>query len=238
MTSVLSEFHEHASREAMAKMLASHISDLLSAAIQDHGSASLAVSGGSTPKALYEQLSLSPLDWSKVTIVLVDERWVEPKEPGSNESFIDQTLMQNAAAKARFIGLKTNGETPQDGLEEAKTRLSGLSLPFDVVILGMGPDGHTASWFPHAHGLDNALDGTGLLSAIEAKQSDVTGPHTHRITLSRKAIMDARAMVLMISGSEKRQVWDTACQAGDRSDMPVRALLHDDKLAIETHWAA
>jgi len=239
MTSMPDRFHQHASPEDMAEDMARQIADQLSNAIESRGQAVLAVSGGSTPKTLYQRLSKTALDWSKVVIVLVDERWVEPGEAGSNETFLHQTLLQNAAGKARFIGLKSKGKTPQYGLAEVKNRLSGLSLPFDVVVLGMGSDGHTASWFPHAKGLDYALDSQAEnLAAIEAKPSNVTGEHTQRITLTRKAIMDANSILLMISGDAKRQVWNTACQTGEIADMPVRALLFDDTINLETHWAA
>ena len=170
---------EHADKTAMAQALAEPITDALTAAIAARGQAVLAVSGGSTPEALYRALAGADLDWSRVTVVLVDERWVEPGETGSNESFLASTLMTGKAAAARLVGLKAPGETPIDGLADVTARLGHIAFPPDVVILGMGEDGHTASWFPRADGLDAALAETGSpVAAIRAKQTAVTGAVT------------------------------------------------------------
>ena len=202
------------------------------------GRAVIAVSGGSTPKPLYTYLAQQDLDWSRVTIVLVDERWVEPGQAGSNESFVRSTLLDGAAVGARFVGLKTEGETPLEGLDEARIRLEDVKLPFDLVLLGLGGDGHTASWFPRADGLADALSMFGdRVAAVRAHQTDVTGVHTQRMTLTRGAFVNARAIWLMMAGDGKKTAWEQALSDGPVADMPVRALLRDPAFSLQAHWA-
>lgn len=232
------EMTEHASVEAMAEALSAEIEERLARAIAERGAASLAVSGGSTPKPLYQQLSDADLDWSKVTVVLVDERWVDPGEAGSNEDFVRASLLQGKAAAASFIGLKTAGLKPADGLAEAESRLADLPQPIEVSILGMGNDGHTASWFPHAVGLDACLNADrSLLAAVRAERSEVTGDHLDRITLTRRPIARSAAIYLMLSGEAKREALAAAAAGSDVSAMPVRSLLQDDTLPFQIHWA-
>ena len=146
--------------------------------------------------------------------------------------------MQGEVKAARFIGLKTTGDTPCHGLEEAETRLRDASDPFDAVLLGMGTDGHTASWFPHAQGLEGALSQTGTrVAAIEANRSEITGPFTQRVTLTRLALAGAREIHVLLSGADKREAWDEAMGPGEIEDMPIRALLRDPEIALRAHWA-
>ena len=223
----------------MTDALTTRIMDSIRNAIKERGRASLAVSGGSTPRALYERLAHQDADWDRVVIVLVDERWVEPGAKGSNETFVRETLVQGEASRAKLIGLKTSGGSPEDGLDEAEARLSKVPHPFDIVILGMGDDGHTASWFPHAKGLEKAIHGTGVrVAAIEARPSEITGPFTQRITLTRAALSDASEIHILLSGVNKRQTWQEASGPGEIEDMPVRVLIRDLDLPLQAHWAA
>ncbi|OLF71341.1 hypothetical protein AWH62_12370 [Maricaulis sp. W15] len=228
---------EHADKSAMAEALSGPIRDALTAAIARRGRAVFAVSGGSTPEALYKRLAMVDLDWAKVSVVLVDERWVEPGEAGSNESFLRVTLMTGKAAAAQLVGLKASGDTPIDGLPAVTERLAAIGFPPDVVILGMGEDGHTASWFPRADGLDVALaEGGGPVAAIRAKQTAVTGALTDRITLTRSALAGAGLSLLLLAGDGKKAALDAALADGPVADMPVRALLRSPDDRPEIHW--
>jgi len=230
-------FTEHADKAAMAEALAQPVADRLAAAIVERGEAIFAVSGGSTPEGLYRRLADTEIDWSKVTVILVDERWVEPGESGSNETFLLSTLMTGAASAARLIGLKAVGETPLDGLAAVQDTLVGVSFPPDVLILGMGEDGHTASWFPRADGLDVALAETGPpVAAIRAKQTAVTGALTDRITLTRAALAGAGLRLLLVAGDGKKRALEAAMEAGPIADMPIRALLRSPDDCPEIHW--
>ncbi len=212
-------------RAVLARQLADRIERQLRDAIAERGAASFAVSGGSTPAALYHELSRRKLDWSMITIILVDERWVAPGEEGSNESFVRASLMINEAACATLIGLWSDNATPQDGITVAERRLSGIDCPIDVVILGMGSDGHTASWFPNAEGLEAALSSDARVAAVTASKSAVTGGHLERITLTLGAVADAQLICLLIAGDDKRDTFEAALTGDNINDMPVRAIL-------------
>lgn len=214
-----------ASREAMAARVADVIEAQLGRALAERGRGALAVSGGSTPAALYGVLSGRKLDWARVSTPLVDERWVPPGADGSNETFVRSTLQQGAAAEAEVIGLWSDAATPGTGAAVAAERLETLQGAPDVVVLGMGSDGHTASWFPRAQGLDDALSEESGVAYVKARQSDVTGEHLDRLTMTLGAVMTARFVCLLITGDEKRAVLEKAAASGPVEDMPVRAIL-------------
>lgn len=205
---------------------AAAIEAALRQALETRGQASLMVSGGSSPKPLYERLSQADLDWSKITISLVDERWVDPGEAGSNEDFIRENLVQNYAAKANFFGLKTAHTSVDAGLSSAQARFKTLARPFDVCVMGMGSDAHTASWFPNSKGLEAALalDNSDILCSVDAAGAPVAGDHPHRITLTLRAVLDAHLVILFIPGAAKREVFDTA-PTKPLFNAPVQALL-------------
>ncbi|MBC6411545.1 MAG: 6-phosphogluconolactonase [Hyphomonadaceae bacterium] len=196
---------------------------------------SFLVSGGSSPLPIYKHLSKTDLDWGRIKVALVDERWVEPDHDASNERRIRQTLLQNKAAPAQFIGMKTEDETPHESLAEREAAYANLPQPFDVILLGMGGDGHTASLFPEAYGLDIAFESDRNLAAIKATRSDVTGEHILRMTVGLRAIGNARTNILAISGQSKRRIWELAQgETVDRETMPVKAVLELDN--ITTYW--
>lgn len=197
----------------------------LQQALQTRGSACLMVSGGSSPKPLYQRLSHAQLDWSKIYVSLVDERWVDPGQAGSNEDFIRENLIQNQASQANFFGLKTPHASVVDGLETAEARFKAVNYPFDVCVMGMGSDAHTASWFPNAHGLVDALSlqNETRLTFVDATGAPVAGDHPHRITLTRTAVLNSHLIILFIPGEVKRGVFDSA-PSKPISEAPVQAL--------------
>ncbi len=214
----------------MAARLADLIALALDRAVAAQGLASLALSGGSTPLPLYQALAARAVDWPNVTATLVDERFVPPAADGSNEAFIRSSFLAGAAARTRFVGLRGDADGLEDAATAAASRIAGVIRPFDVVVLGMGVDGHTASWFPHAAGLGAALaDNAPLVAPIRAQKSAATGEHFERLTLSLRAIRDARLIVLVITGADKRRAFEAACRGsidgGSIEDAPVRAIL-------------
>ena len=219
------KYHSFASRDVMVETATRQIAEAVRLAVADRGEASLMLSGGSSPRLVYEALSVMDLPWDKVTIGLVDDRWIDRGEPGSNETFLDQTLLKNAAKHAKFIGLKTGDANPALGADKSEHNLSAIPQPFDVCVMGMGLDGHTASWFPNSKGLEDALDiyNPRAVIAIDARGCPVAGEHPDRISLTLSAVMASKQIILMIPGAGKADVF---AASGDKSvyDAPVKAL--------------
>lgn len=140
--------HEFASTEALNEEFATKIIAILQIAIAEKGQASLIVSGGNTPKPLFAALSQADLDWSKVVISLADDRWVDTNDAASNDKLVREYLLVGNAAAATFISLKHDFADANDAVSACEAALSNVKMPFDVLILGMGEDGHTASLFP------------------------------------------------------------------------------------------
>lgn len=227
------------SRTDMIAALQEECLAALRSAIDERGEATFMVSGGSSPEPLYKSLSTVALDWDSVYIALVDERWVDFDHDKSNEAFIVRTLMQNQAAKANLVGMKNTADTAAEGLADCEAAYQQLAQPFDVTILGMGSDGHTASLFPHAQGLTAALDPTAapLCAAIIANQSEVTGTVTERMTLTLAGLLRSRSLLLLITGEEKLNVLRQAQAGKDVSEMPVRAVLQQQQVPVTVYWA-
>ena len=193
--------------------------------INETNTASLMVSGGSTPGPIYEKLASKTLPWDKIKIGLVDERWVDEDDNGSNAAFIRRTLLQNHAAKADFIPMKTSHAKAISGQTTVEVLYQKIPKPYSAVVLGMGADGHTASWFPEAGGLELALSmrNTKTIQAITANPSDVTGQYLERMTLTCSALNNCKLAILLVTGTEKRSVLQMAI--GGRSNLPVRAAI-------------
>ncbi|MFT5579930.1 MAG: 6-phosphogluconolactonase [Paraglaciecola psychrophila] len=231
--------HFFPTRESLFAALLEQCREQLGAALAGGRQASLLVSGGSTPQPLYEQLSEQLLDWQRVTVALVDERWVDVDDPASNQTFIANTLLRNRAAAATFVAMKSAEATAVAGVASAEQRYRQLPRPFDLTLLGMGADGHTASLFPKAQGLTAALhpNGDALCVAIEAIASEVTGALTERMTLSLSGLLQSRRLVLLISGEQKLAVYQRARDSADVALTPVSAVLQQDRVPVDVYWA-
>lgn len=230
-------FHSFPDAEALATELSERLAHALRTEIGRADRAGLVVSGGATPVPLFVRLRDADLPWDRVTVTAADERWVPPDAPESNERLIREHLLRGRAAEARFIGLKTPHETPEAGAAEAEARLGAVPRPFAAVVLGMGADGHTASLFPHAEGLNAALDpaGTRMVTAVRPPYSEGAAARP-RLTLTLTALTGSRLIVLHITGAEKRTVYERALEGGDALALPVRAVLHSGA-PVEIWWA-
>lgn len=226
------------SREQLLDALFKTVQTSLQADLLEHQRVTLMLSGGSTPGPLYQRLSEAELEWSRVHVALVDERWVEASHKASNQRLIQQTLLQNKAAAASFLPMKNQAATPFAGELECQTQCTILPAPYSVCLLGMGPDGHTASLFPKAQGLDQALESEHLCAAIEATPSDVTGEFVQRMSLTPTAILQAKKVVLLITGDDKWQVYQQAKSVSDVTEMPVAAILQQPDVELDVYWAA
>ena len=180
-----------------------HIAERLGAAIAARGGAVLMLSGGSSPRPVHEALSKVDLDWSKVRVGLVDER-MDPA--GSNAVFVVDSLFRNRARAATFVGIHEGGYADM--------------TPADVSVLGMGTDGHTASWFPDSPDLEAALDmdNDRTVMRVDAEGCEGAGGFPQRLTLTRAAVLAARDILLFIPGAKKREVFL------NREGLPVASL--------------
>lgn len=226
--------HTFRTNAELSARLASRIATNLAAALQERGAATLAVSGGSTPQPLFAALSCEVLDWSRVTIAPVDERWVEEDHADSNARLIKQFLLQNRASAAHFISMKTPADSPFTAEVLVSENLATYAAAIDVVVLGMGEDGHTASFFPGAQTLARAMDPTGTELCIAVRPP--AAAHD-RMTLSLAALLRARHAYLHIVGPAKQAVLQRACGPGDAAVMPIRALLHNSALDLDIYYA-
>ncbi len=226
--------HSFTDCQAQAAALAERVGERLRAAVAERNQAVLAVSGGSTPKDFFDCLSREPLDWSKVQVTLVDERWVPDSDARSNAQLVQSRLLQHAAGAARFIPLYTGDASPEAGLAEADARIDALGLPFDVVVLGMGEDGHTASFFPGGDRLAEALDMAGRARVLPMRAPGAGEP---RITLTLPTLLDTRALYLLVSGEKKRDLLaDARLGLGAARDYPVRAVLIQQRVPVAVYW--
>lgn len=225
--------HAFSKQDDLVEALSQSILAQLQEAIETKGRASLLVSGGSTPKPLFEKLKQASLKWDKVSIGLCDERWVPSSHEDSNEQFVKDFLLQEKAGKAKFIGMYKEGMTADEAQEACSKDMDQL-LPFDVVILGMGADAHTASLFPENMKLEEAFDlkNQNLCISIEPK----TAPHM-RLSLTLSAILSAEHLYLHFEGKEKLAVYKEAISGEDRHTMPIRSVLNQDIIDIEVYYA-
>ena len=230
----MKKLYEFPDRQALVTELAGNVTSLLTRGIKDNGRASLAVSGGTTPVALFEHLSGMDIPWKDVVIFLVDERWVEPGDPDSNERLVRDHLLKDRAQAAQFIGMKNGAATAGEGEGECEERLKEVPLPFDVLILGMGGDGHTASLFPGAEKLPAATDMNSGRTCMAL--APLTAPH-ERMSLTLPVILSAKNIFLHIVGPEKMQVLEKALSDGPLEEMPIRFVLRNEKNTVAVYWA-
>lgn len=208
------------SRGDLDAALAQEICTQLRAGIDAHRKATLVVSGGSTPKGLFAALSIADLAWKNVTVLLADERWVDESHADSNTAMVKRLLLQGAAADANWIDFGA-GDTDVEGeLDRVKREVAELGT-FDVVILGMGNDSHTASLFPCSIELDEGLttDATALMT------QPTTAPH-RRLSLSKARLLDTKMGVVHIVGSSKLEVFDIATKYADDDVHPISHFYH------------
>jgi 6-phosphogluconolactonase len=219
---------------AQALALAERVAERLQIALTERGRAVLAVSGGTTPKHFFDVLSREKLDWANVQVTLVDERWVPESDERSNAQLVKSLLLQHAASAAQFVPLYTGAPTPEAGLAEATARINALPLPFDAVVLGMGDDGHTASFFPGGDHLAEALDLNGRAPVLPMHAPDAGEP---RITLSLPTLLNTRALYLLVTGEKKRDILaDVRLGLGAAQNYPIQAVLTQQRVPVAVYW--
>lgn len=232
LSSALTQLHACADHDALAEALAASVADDLRAALAERGRAVLALSGGTTPVRFFQALAEQPLPWKQVAVTLVDERWVDESNARSNAALVRQHLMYGAAAVASFLPLyRDYGDGPEQSLPELETELAQLPLPLDVAVLGMGNDGHTASFFPGGDWLERALDPAGSARVLPMHAEAAGEP---RITLTLPVLVAARHLYLHIEGEQKAQVLQQALATANGP--PIAAVLHAARAPVQTYW--
>jgi 6-phosphogluconolactonase len=226
--------HNFASQDALIGVLSKSIIDQLQEAIDQKDKASLIVSGGNTPKPLFKKLSEASLAWEKVSVGLCDERWIPSSDENSNENLVKTYLLQGNASKATFIGMYNEELSAHMSEKWCTQKMKESLFPFDVLVLGMGNDAHTASLFPDNVKLEKALDlnNEDLCIAIEP----TTAPYV-RMSLTRSAILSAKHIYLHFEGLEKRAVYQEVIAGEDIYKMPIRSILNQDIKDVEVYYA-
>ena len=225
-------FCETATTGELDLALAHAVASILDTAIRAKGSACLAVSGGKSPIGMFAALSNANLDWSKVLVTLVDDRWLPSAHPDSNEALVKKYLLNNAASAASFVGLYAAFATPESGLDSVRARLSVLPSVIDVTILGMGNDGHTASLFPCSVEAQTGLDPACPYSVIAVNPQ--TAPYA-RISMSLPRIVSTTALFLHIVGDEKKRVLEAALR-DEKTRSPIVQVLAAAGDVATVYW--
>jgi 6-phosphogluconolactonase len=217
----------HADAEAWEEAAEADIVFALERALAEHGEARLLLSGGSTPAPVYRQLARAPIDWGRISVGLVDERWLPKEDPASNARLVRESLLEEGATGARFeaMTLPPGSEANRHSVQDA------------VVVLGMGEDGHIASLFPQAPGLHAALAAPEDYVAIDAGESPVAQPWRQRISLTPAGLARTGARILLLRGERKRAVLLRALEGGVAQELPVRAAFALPGAPLRIHWA-
>jgi 6-phosphogluconolactonase len=218
-------------RAELDKVLSEQIYAGLSLAIKQDGYASLAVSGGRTPAAMLTMLGSKALDWEKLQTLLVDERWLRPDHEQSNEKMLRDSLLSGGASQSQYIPLVNDCANADDGQHQTEILLDTLNWPLTIVHLGMGNDGHTASWFHDAPEYPN------IMHAHEQHCIAIhpgAAPYT-RISLTPAAVFNSNKIVIQLYGKAKRDILESAL-ARD-ADYPISLVLHQQQVPVEIYWA-
>jgi len=221
---------------ALTAALTDKIVGRLSDGVRRRDAASFVASGGTTPGILFDALSMREAPWDRVFVTTTDERWVSSSDDRSNEKLVRTRLLKNRAAAATLVPLMTPHASPEDAEADVDRAIAAMPRPFDVTLLGMGNDGHVASLFPGAKELGAALDlrAPALVRAMTPANIAATGP---RISLSLRALLASRLIVILVRGEEKMETYRRAIGGADIFEMPVRAVLHQAGVPVEVYWS-
>jgi 6-phosphogluconolactonase len=228
------EWWEHDDAEALAEAVAGDIGFIVESALDARNACLLALSGGKTPVAAYQALAEMKYDWKRVTIIPVDDRLVKVDDPLSNVAMLARIFLPKGA---RVMPLGAGDLDPKAAGNAADARLQDLKWPPDLALLGVGADGHTASIFPGPN-LDEALNAPKTRRAIGVTPDPLPkDAPVARVTLTRPAILQSRALMLALTGDEKRALVEQAIEDGAGSKLPIGQVLAEAEQAIDIHWA-
>ncbi|MFZ7097161.1 6-phosphogluconolactonase [Luteimonas dalianensis] len=225
--------HSYDSLTQWAWGAAVSMASALGRSLEERPRARLLLSGGSTPGPVYGALSKAPLDWGRIDVALVDERWLQPSDPDSNAHLVRETLLRHQASDARFETITRQGRSIEQAVATANMHARS---PADVVVLGMGEDGHTASLFPHMMGLEDALATSAAYVAVDASGCPGAGSLPRRISLTPAGLQPAHTRILLIRGERKRELLEKVVAGDDPMEYPARIALLTPGAVLHVHW--
>jgi len=230
------EWWEYDDIDELADAVAGDIAFIIESALDARGQALIALPGGKTPEPIFPKLAKAKLNWKHVTIIPTDDRLVPITDPLSNAAMIAKAFLSRGA-RVMPITSEAAADYRMAG-KAADARLQELHWPIDLVWLGVGADGHTASIFPGPD-LDEALNGPKARRALGVMPDPLPAEApVARVTLSRAAIVSARAITMVLTGQAKRDVLERAIKDGASSTTPIGRVLADAEQAIDIHWSA
>lgn len=225
---------------ALVLELTQRIEENVALAIEKKGQAIIAFSGGSTPAPLFKQLRASNIDWSAVIVTLVDERCVPEDQPLSNAGMLRSMLLNHLPVQPKFVSLYYEADNIEAMKEQVLDRYreatgsEARDLQPDIVILGMGSDGHTASFFPDADNISQLVS----LDCEEALHSCISASSSvERITWSLPYLLGADFLALFFTGEDKQSVYQQALTGTDATQLPVRSVIHQSKTTLRVYYA-
>ena len=232
------EWWEFETPAEMAQQAAGDIGFVIESAIEAHGGARIALPGGDTPDVVYEALLANKsIDWSKVTLIPTDDRLVPLDDPRSNHARINRYFSGRGATIISLVDEAALDDYREAG-RLADERLGLLDWPLDLVMLGMGSDGHTASIFPGAD-MDRAIAGPKERRAVGVRPDPMPADApVDRVTLTGAALSSARAAMVVISGADKREVLESAISEGPLSQKAIGRLMAEMEVPIDIFWSA
>ncbi|MEL6503788.1 MAG: 6-phosphogluconolactonase [Pseudomonadota bacterium] len=233
----VASFNKYTNGEELAEALSAIVARRLSTIIDEDGFASLALSGGSTPRLFLKKLG-DRLGKQKdmLYVAPVDERFVPANHENANERMIRETLGVSNHAESEFLSLADDGRSADEVAQAAQQKLiADEELPFDVLTLGMGADGHTASFFPGAPELEAVMSemADNLVAAVTAPGAD----ETQRVTMTLPVVLSADLLILHIEGAAKYEVYQKAMEGDDAAELPIRSVLHHEDAEVHVFYA-
>ncbi len=235
-TAPMNQWFIHANEAAWSLAVADAVGDCLRNDLARHARVMLLVSGGTTPAPVLARLARQPLDWTRVVISLVDERWTQADAVGSNSRQVKDWLLHDDAQAAEFWPLVDVDRDIADCVDAANRRMSAANIPVSVALLGMGSDGHTASLFPGARNLDEAWSSPESYAFVDATGVAAAQQWPLRISSTPSGLALAGTKFLLLRGQEKRQVFEHALRETDAKQWPIRVALGDTASPLRVCW--
>jgi len=227
------DFVEFANITEAGQTLARDAARWIAAALNEKGHAFIAVPGGKSPAPFFTELAAADLDWSRVRVTLTDERFVPEDSNDSNSGLLRRTFLQGRAAAAQFVMPALSGIAISQAAD-AWDALLRAAPQFDLVVLGMGEDGHFASLFPGSGALADGLDPKSERFALAAEDRA-----PQRLSLTLRALLRTERLAFLISGAAKRAVLNSA-RGNERGadQLPISTLLRQSPVTPAFYWGA